>query len=139
MRSETGNKRRVSAGLKPGQDRQRDGGFTFVELLVVITIIAVLTGAAVVSFANTNKRSRDTRRKLDIENIRSALELCRAEEGSYPLSIYDDVVCGVETYLSETPRDPKTAVEYTYVRSSATAYTIGCTLESGESCSYTDP
>jgi general secretion pathway protein G len=117
-------------------------GFTFVELLVVITIIAVLAGVAVVSFVNTNQRSRDSRRRLDIENIRSALELCRTENGSYPLSIYDDVVCGGETYLVDTSRDPKYDAPddaYDYTRSSETSYSISCTLESGESCVFVNP
>jgi len=121
---------------------RREKAFTFVELLVVVTIIAVLAGVAVVSFTNTSRRSRDTRRKLDIENIRSALELCRTETGSYPLSIYDDIVCGGETYLSDTPKDPKYDSpddKYSYTRSSATSYSISCILESGESCTFSNP
>jgi len=118
---------------------KKQGGFTFVELLVVITIIAILTGAAVVSFTNTNRRSRDTRRRLDIESIRSALELCRTEAGAYPLSIYPGISCDGETYLSDTPEDPKTAGIYTYAQSSATSYTIDCVLESGEACSFSNP
>jgi general secretion pathway protein G len=138
------NKGQGSAGQgqaqgQPVQGRQRGGGFTFVELLVVITIIAVLTGAAVVSFTNTSKRSRDTRRKLDVENIRSALELCRTEEGSYPLSIYSNITCGTETYLGGTPKDPKTDSVYDYSKVSNTSYTIECELESLEPCSFTNP
>lgn len=116
-------------------------GFTFIELLVVITIIAVLSGAAVVSFTNTSRRSRDTRRRLDIENIRSALELCRTESGSYPSSIYDDVSCDGETYLVSTPKDPKYNSEYDYEfdLASPTSYTITCVLESEESCSFVNP
>ena len=117
----------------------KKSGFTFVELLVVVTIIAILTGAAVVSFTNTSRRSRDTRRMLDIENIRSALELCRTEEGSYPLSVYNSIVCGDETYLSDTPSDPKTDSNYTYTKISNTSYTIVCELESLEPCSFTNP
>ncbi|MBU1200491.1 type II secretion system GspH family protein [Patescibacteria group bacterium] len=119
-------------------------GFTFVELLVVITIIAILTGAAVASFGNTNIKSRNARRLADIETIRSALELCRTEAGSYPLSIYtpDNITCDSVVYLTSTPKDPKYVTpddEYVYVRSSATSYTISCTLEGGGSCSFSNP
>jgi prepilin-type N-terminal cleavage/methylation domain-containing protein len=117
----------------------RRSGFTFVELLVVITIIAVLTGAAAVSFTSTSQRSRDARRGLDVENIRSALELCRTESGSYPLSVYDSIVCDGETYLSDTPKDPKTEADYVYTKVSNTSYMIECELESLESCSFTNP
>lgn len=114
-------------------------GFTFVELLVVITIIAVLSGVAAVSFTNTNRRSRDTRRRLDVENIRSALELCRTESGSYPLSVYNSISCDGETYLVSTPKDPKSGAEYSYGFVSSTSYTITCVLESEESCSFVNP
>ncbi|MBU1070817.1 type II secretion system GspH family protein [Patescibacteria group bacterium] len=116
-------------------------GFTFVELLVVITIIAILTGAAVASFGNTNIKSRNARRLADIETIRSALELCRTEAGSYPLSIYtpDNITCDSVVYLTSTPKDPKTNGNYSYTRSSATSYTISCTLEGGGSCSFSNP
>ena len=116
-------------------------GFTFVELLVSITIIALLTSAAVVSYTNVSRNSRDSRRLLDIENIRSALELCRTESGSYPPSIYtpDNITCDSVVYLAITPKDPKTDSNYVYVRNSLTSYNLSCTLEGGGACSFTNP
>lgn len=95
---------------------KRKNGFTFVELLVVVTIIAVITGIAAVSYNQTNKRSRDTRRKADIEQIRSALEICRAESGAYPASIGSGVVCATVTYMAanQMPKDPKSGNAYSY-------------------------
>lgn len=106
-------------------------GFTFVELLVVITIIAVLSGVAMVSFTGTNKNARDSRRRLDLEQIRSALEICRSEDGSYPLSIGTTITCGGQVYLDPVPEDPKEGqvgygYQYTYI--SGTAYTL-CALK----------
>jgi len=59
-------------------------GFTFIEILVVITIIAILVMIGAVSYGSINKRSRDARRKSDIEQLRSALEMYRADTGYYP-------------------------------------------------------
>lgn len=115
-------------------------GFTFIELLVSITIMAVLMGAAVVSYSNTNRRSRDARRQADMQTIRAALEICRSNTGVYPASVYASVTCSDATVtLSNTPNDPKTAVNYTYSRPTTTTYSVSCTLELAGSCSYSQP
>lgn len=59
-------------------------GFTLIELLVAITIIAVLTVVGAVSYAPINKRSRDTRRKNDLQELRQQLEMFRTDMGFYP-------------------------------------------------------
>ena len=105
-------------------------GFTFIELLVSVTIMAVMMAAAVVSYSNTNLRSRDTKRKADLEVIRSALEICRSNTGSYPASIAGTVTCSDGTVtLQTTPTDPKTEAVYTYSRPTTTTYTLSGDLE----------
>lgn len=49
-------------------------GFTLVELLVVISIIAILSVVAVTLFGNAQKNARDGRRRADIDAIAAALE-----------------------------------------------------------------
>ena len=90
-------------------------GFTLIELLVAATIIALLTAIGVVSYANINKRSRDTKRKSDIEQIRSSLEMYRADNGSYPhagAGSWTDVSSLIALvtggYIRALPADPKT-------------------------------
>ncbi len=92
-------------------------GFSLMELLVAISIIAILTAVGVVSYGSINKRSRDVRRKSDLEQIRSALELYRADNGFYPAACgasWSDISC-LKTalvdasYLSNLPTDPKGA------------------------------
>ncbi|MCM8787831.1 MAG: polymorphic toxin-type HINT domain-containing protein [Candidatus Omnitrophica bacterium] len=59
-------------------------GFTFIEILVVITIIGLVTLGAVVTYINIAKKSRDAKRKQDLEKLRFALEDYRLENLIYP-------------------------------------------------------
>lgn len=109
-------------------------GFTFVELLVVVTIIMVLAAVGAVTYRQTNAGARDSRRKADLESIRSALELCRAEAGEYPDDITASVVCDTVTYLNPVPTDPKdgqTGYTYTYTKTAATTYTLCAEIMEG--------
>jgi prepilin-type N-terminal cleavage/methylation domain-containing protein len=49
-------------------------GFTIVELLVVITVMAILLTLAVVNLSATQVQARDSERRMDVENIATALE-----------------------------------------------------------------
>lgn len=64
-------------------------GFTLVELLVVISIIAVLSVVGMALFTSAQKNARDARRRLDIKAIHNALEMYYNQNGSYPGSPYD--------------------------------------------------
>jgi general secretion pathway protein G len=100
---------------------KKNTGYTFIEILVVVTLIAVLVMVGVVSYGTITKRTRDARRVSDIEQIRSALEMYRADNGYYPtlaLATYvgvdqltTDLVDG--GYISALPTDPRyNAVTY---------------------------
>lgn len=90
-------------------------GFSLIELLVAISIIAILTAVGVVSYTSINKRSRDVKRKSDLEQLRSALELFRADNGYYPGGCgggWSDASClssdlATSSYMSGIPTDPK--------------------------------
>lgn len=119
---------------------KKKNGFTFIELLVVVTISALLMGAATVGYTSISRRSRDSRRQTDMETIRAALELYRSENGSYPLSVTEggSISYGETVYLDPVPSDPKDG-SYVYSRPTTTTYTLSCTLESGDDCSYVNP
>src|SRR3989338_1480589 len=69
-------------------------GFTLVELLVVISIIAILSVVGVTIYSGVQKNARDARRKADVESISNALEVH-----------YNDTGCGAAaatTYCAVT-------------------------------------
>lgn len=60
-------------------------GFTLVELLIVIVVIAILASISVVAYNGIQARARDAQRKHDIQTIARALELYYIDHGQYPI------------------------------------------------------
>lgn len=96
-------------------------GFTLIEVLVVATIIGILAAVAVSSYASINKRSRDAKRRSDIEQIRSALEMYRSDLGYYPAVDYtsfgnvtDLISYLVSAYMPSMPSDPQSPTSNYY-------------------------
>jgi general secretion pathway protein G len=104
-----------------GNQTNHRRGFTLIELMVATSILAVLSVIGIVSYSSVNKRSRDAKRKSDLEQVRSALELYRSDKGFYPtgsdksfvaLTTLDGGGGGgplVPTYLPNIPMDPKSS------------------------------
>ncbi len=82
--------------------KRTNKGFTFIEILVVVTIIGVLASMGIVSYQSANKKSRDGKRKADFEALRSALEMHRADNGYYPAALSTLTT----DYLNQIPTPP---------------------------------
>jgi len=117
-------------------------GFTLIEILVTVVIIAILTAIGVVAYSSINKRSRDAKRKSDIEQIRSALEMYRSDNGYYPNITWGDYAhaSGLETlldpYIPDIPSDPLSTQYYWYKELGLSdgkyyAYCLSAHLEAG--------
>ena len=59
-------------------------GFTIVELLIVIVVIAILAAISVVAYSGIQQRARDSQRENDIKILTKALELYYIDNGKYP-------------------------------------------------------
>lgn len=63
-------------------------GFTLVELLVVITILAILMTIGIAVYSGVQKNARDLRRKSDLRSIKIALDLYYQNNGKYPNGVW---------------------------------------------------
>lgn len=94
-------------------------GYTLLELLVVITVIAIIASIGLVSYAGTSKKARDTKRKGDLDAIANAMEQYYSICGSvYPApatgKVPTSIACAspVQTIMATVPADPIGAVRY---------------------------
>jgi prepilin-type N-terminal cleavage/methylation domain-containing protein len=71
--------------LSLSNSKKRVFGFTLVELIVVITILAILGTIAFISLSGYSKNARDSDRVADINSISKSLELYITKAGTYPV------------------------------------------------------
>jgi general secretion pathway protein G len=67
------------------KSKNKNYGFTMIELLVVIVIIGILSAIGLRSFSASQLKSRDSNRKSSLDGIATALELYYNDHQSYPL------------------------------------------------------
>lgn len=105
-------------------------GFTLVELLVVVSIIAVLSVIGITIFTGVQKGARDARRKADIDSIAKALEANYTSGSATPYL----VLVGTMFSGGVVPDDPQNTDTYVYTGKPAaatTSYTVCAHLEKG--------
>jgi len=128
-------------------------GFTLVELLVVIVVLAVLAAIVLPKFMNSGNRSKESALKSDVKLVRNAINLFQADTGNYPNGLADlseatvgsvKVAGGAAVkaadwhgpYLESIPTDPVSGNALTYdsatgkVTSSATGNALDGTAYS---------
>lgn len=59
-------------------------GFTLIEVLVTVSILAILVSTVVISFGPAREQSRDAQRQTDLRTIEAALALYKNKYGVYP-------------------------------------------------------
>lgn len=62
----------------------KQAGFNLIELLVVISIIALITSSALLVLSSSRQKSRNAKRVSDVRQIISALDLYYLRCNSYP-------------------------------------------------------
>lgn len=129
----------------------RNKGFSLVELLVVIGIIALIMVAVFPNFSGARLRARDNQRKIDLKNIQSAMELYKSDQSPpayMPSPTWRPAICGAcwssdancgsvagsNIYMRKIPCDPAsltTPTPYIYSLNSSDnlKYTLSACLE----------
>lgn len=80
--------------------KQSKTGFTFVELLVIITIIGLLASIVLVSLNSARVKARDTKRMSDLLGVQLALEMYYKKYNTYKVAEtgYNGCGCGWLAY-----------------------------------------
>ena len=143
-------------------------GFTIVELLIVIVVIAILAAISIVAYNGIQERAKFSSMRSDIASLNKAIQLYYADNGSYPITPPDNTEtvpscskygrwCGwdqatgdnfipglVPKYISATPQLPSAngaGDTYVYRSPNGLDYRlirIGVSLSSNELSSFSD-
>ncbi len=135
--------------------------FTLIELLIVITIMAILIATGTYSWQAAQIKARDNRRKVDLKAIQQALESFYQTNGRYPPATYDariytggwytqisttsaqwslDVRQALEAgYISKVPQDPtyaNSSSDYFYWNPTISTYRLYSRMENTKDQDY---
>jgi general secretion pathway protein G len=91
---------------------KRPAGFTLIELMVVMAIIATLTTLALPRYFHSVERSREAVLRQDLAIMRDAIDKFLSDRGRYPASL--DELAELR-YLRKVPPDPVTESSTTWV------------------------
>lgn len=79
---------------------RRDSGFTIVELLIVVVVIAILAAITIVVYTGIQQRTRLSTIKSEISSAAKAMEIARIETNVYPTALPPSVPRSSTTALS---------------------------------------
>lgn len=131
--------------IKAGQFLQaRSFGFTLVELLVVMSIIALLLTVGLSFYGNAQRASRDAKRRADLDAIKKSIEIYRTERNTYiPSTVFPcnvaagngDYPFSHAVYGTQGTAGPACV---TSIRRGFEAYFVNNTIPEDPFCSTTD-
>ncbi|MGK2899645.1 MAG: type II secretion system protein [Burkholderiaceae bacterium] len=98
--------------VAPPPFRRHGGGFTLIELMVVMAIVALLVSIAAPRYFNSVDRAKENTLRTSLNVMRDALDQFSADKGRYPESL-DELV--EARYLRAIPVDPWTGSAATWV------------------------
>lgn len=105
------------------QKRNKLGGFSLIELLVAIAVIATIIGLALPNFLGARTRARDARRKGELSQLKTAVQLYYNDYKSFPP---DGNGTGVTNYIAGCGTDGATLCPATCSVDFAAGATTGC-------------
>ena len=103
-------------------------GFTLIELMVVMAIIAVLASIAIPSFVAVVKHAREAALRQDLSTMRNAIDSYTYDKQKAPQDLADIVAGG---YMKEIPKDPFTQRSDTWISGQSSSFTSIDETQSG--------
>jgi len=85
--------------------QRRSGGFTLLELMIVISILLILMSIAIPVYNQHVVRARESVLRQDLFTLRSVIDQYTLDKQKAPQSLEDIVQAG---YLKYIPKDPMT-------------------------------
>jgi general secretion pathway protein G len=82
--------------------RRRNQGFTLLEIMLVVTIIALLLGAAIYKLGGNVEYARHVRIASDIQGINTQLKLYESMNGFFPTTEQ-----GLQALVTQPSTDPQ--------------------------------
>lgn len=95
-------------------------GFTLIEILIVVAIIAILASVVLVGLGPTQSLGRDARRVSDLHEVQNGLELYYNAKGQYPIggnNAWSNLGTALSTAvpsITSIPSDPSSNRSYAY-------------------------
>lgn len=106
--------------------KNKQKGFTLLEILVVISIIGILVALGTAAFSTTQKKSRDARRKSDIKAVQNGFEQYHAKNNAYPTTLLEAADASI--FPGGLPEDPRGIDENVYTYNLSTDSFCVCAL-----------
>jgi general secretion pathway protein G len=94
------------------QKKQLRRAFTLVEILLVMTIIAILAALVIPKMVGRSEQARFTAAHADLSSIKTSLDAFEVDNGFYPKAIQDLITAPGNArnwhgpYLEKIPSDP---------------------------------
>ena len=70
--------------MKPNRLRRGNSGFTLVELMIVVIILAILAAIIVPQFAGSTAEAKNSALDANLNSMRSMVEVYYQQHGVYP-------------------------------------------------------
>jgi prepilin-type N-terminal cleavage/methylation domain-containing protein len=118
--------------------KQRNKGFTIVELLIVIVVIGILALLVITTYGGIQQKARNSKRQADVQAIQTQLEAFYNQNGYYPsrTNMNDSSwrSTNMKSLDSGALTDPKSSTASMAASPAANTYAYAVTATGGAAC-----